>query len=126
MALVACQAPNSPSAPELKAIVLVATSRLAKLGVVVPIPILPSGPIVMEPIVEVPEVLVIVIVDEPLICPVAVKFPATVDEPVEINPERLESPLTLRVEENVEEAVEIKPFNKLARPPKIEVLETIS
>ena len=60
--LLATHAPNDPSAPELKAEVRVATSNLAKLGVVVPMPNRPSGPIVMEPIVEVPEVPVTVIV----------------------------------------------------------------
>ena len=65
-------------------------------------------------------------VEEALSAPVTFKVEAMVEEALEINPERLESPLTLRVEENVEEAEEINPFIKLASPPKIEVLETVS
>ena len=107
MALIV-QTPSDPSAPELKAMVRVATSKLARLGVVVPIPIRPFGPMVMEPIVEVPLRLVTEIV------PPTVKLE-----------EAFKTPLTKRLELMVEEAVERKPV-KVERPPTFKVVEADS
>ena len=128
------QTPREPSAPELKAMVRVATSKLAKLGVVVPIPIRPFGPIVMEPIVEVPLRPVTEIVPPTVKLEEAFRIPLTkrlelmVEEAVERKPVKVERPSTFKVEEaesgpltlklelTVEEALEINPPAKVERP----------
>ena len=131
--------PKLPSAPELNAIVLVATSKPGKspsklkigLPVVVPIKTLPFPPIVIEPIVEVPDVPVTVMVEDARRLPDTWKFPATVEEALEINPpyrlerlatsnveEALNGPLTWKGPETVLEAVDRKPFENVAREEK--------
>src|SRR3989338_873377 len=119
--------------------VRVATSKLAKLGVVVPIPIRPFGPIVMEPIVEVPLRPVTEIVPPTVKLEEAFRIPLTkrlelmVEEAVERKPVKVERPSTFKVEEadnepttfkpafTVEEAVERKPALAVRRPliPKV-------
>src|SRR3989344_4475151 len=105
--------------------VRVATSKLAKLGVVVPIPILPFGPMVMEPIVEVPLRPVTEIVPPTVKLEEAFKTPLTkrlalmVEEAVERKPVKVERPSTFKVEE----AEEINPPPWIASPLIVRVLE---
>ena len=112
--------------------VRVATSKLARLGVVVPIPILPLGPIIKEPMVEVPLVPVTVIVEEASKLPDIFRSPATVEEAEEINPpERVarlvaeKLPEVVRLLEKVPKpaespaSVEVPEMFKLPKPIKL-------
>lgn len=65
--------------------------------------------------------------------PEIVRLADTVEDAVERNPfvneerlEKLASPVTLRILEKVEEAEEIRPFKKEAKPPWVDVLETMN